>query len=337
MAGNMLLVPFLSLFLALWSTDTSASAPAAPEPRTGSASDLALGAIPLPGPAVAKTPLPGYTIRHEASEVRLQFTISDDRGRPVNRLSLSDFRVLDNQRTVASIRNFSRSDDAPLQLAVLLDVSDSVKKSLPYERQAVQFVIAHLLRSQSDRLFVATFSRDTTLRQSFTGDREALFQATSRIGQQGYTTYLFDSLYHVCLDQFSPDPLKDTAQRIVLLISDGNDTGSVHSLDEAISAAQRRGIQIYAVAFHSARSSSAGDLVLQRLADATGGASFIVNNGEGFAAISASIEQQMRTQFAVSFQPVEPVPGFHAVQIQLLVDNSKLRVHARQGYFLGTR
>jgi VWFA-related protein len=331
--GKMLWVPFFSLFLLLGSTSSLAFA--SPEPRAGSTSDVAFGAVPIPDRTIAKTLLPGYTIRHEAPEVRLQFSISDERGHAVNRLSQSDFQVLDNQRTVTHIRNFSRSDDLPLRMGMLLDVSDSVRKGLAYERQAAQFVIGHLVRFQSDQVFLATFSRDATLRQGFTNDREALFQSMSKVGQQGHLTYLFDSLYHVSLDQFSPDPSSDTAQRVLLLISDGSDTGSVHSLEEAITAAQRRGIQIYALTFHPSRFSSPGDQVLKRLADATGGQFLIASNDKDIPGLCALMEQQMRAQFAVSFQPAEPVPGFHSVHIELLRD-SRLRVHARQAYFFGT-
>jgi VWFA-related protein len=329
----MLLAPFLSLFLGLWSSSASASTP--PEPRGVSTSDLALNALPILGPAVPKVLLPGYTIRHDAPEVHLQFAISDDRGQAVRHLSRGDFQILDNQRAVTSIRDFSRSDDLPLQLGVLLDVSDSVKKSFALERQALQYVAGHLLRAQSDRIFLATFSRNAILRQPYTGNREELLQATSTIAQEGHTTYLFDCLYQMSLDQFSSDPSNVTAERVLLLISDGNDTGSVHSLEETISVAQRRGIQIYALAFHPARFTSSGDHVLKRLADATGGTFVIVNSVRDFNTISTMMDQQMRSQFAVSFQPAEPTPGFHSVQIELLGD-SKFRVHARQGYFFGT-
>jgi VWFA-related protein len=329
----MLWVPLYSIFLILGCVD--AFAMPSPEPGAANTRDVALGGFTIPDRSVAKTLLPGYTIRHEAPEVRLQFSLSDDRGRAVNRLSRSDFQVLDNQRTVTSIRDFSRSDDLPLQLGVLLDISDSVRKNLEHERQAVQFVVRHLLRSSSDHAFLATFSRDMKLRETFTDDREALLRATSAIAQQGHATYLFDSLYHLCLDEFPPGSASDTAQRVLLLISDGNDTGSVHSLEEAITVAQRRGIQIYALTFHPSRFSSVGDQTLKRLSDATGGQFMIASTDKDIPGMCATMEQQMRAQFAVSFQPAEPSPGFHLVQIKLLGD-SKLRVHARQGYFFGT-
>jgi VWFA-related protein len=327
----MLVVPFLSLWLVLCGTDGSACASL--KTRTGETQ--ALNSSAIPARTIALSVLPEYTIRHEAPEVRIQFNVSDGAGRTINHLSQSDIQILDNQRTVPYIRDFSRSEDLPLQLAMLLDVSDSVHKSVALERQAVQFAIGHLLRSESDRFLLATFSRETSLLQGFTGDRRALLQTASNIGQQGHATYLFDSLYHLCLEQFSPDPPSDAAQRILLVISDGNDTGSVHSLGEATSVAQRRGIQIYALAFHSSRITSAGDQVLKHLAEATGGQFVIANSDRDVPALCSTMEQQMRTQFVVSFQPAELAPGFHTVRIELL-RNSKGKVHTRSGYFVGT-
>ena len=94
--------------------------------------------------------------------------MSDDQGRPWNDLSLRDFQILDNQRAVTKVRAFSRSDDLPVQLGMLLDVSDSVQNSLLSQRQAVQYMITHLLRWQNDRAFLASFSKDAKLWQGYT-------------------------------------------------------------------------------------------------------------------------------------------------------------------------
>jgi len=334
----MLLAPFLSLFLALCPGDACASTPPSPAPGFAERTSEALPdniALPAANWTLAKAVLPGFTIHHQVAEVRLQFSVSDDQGRPLTDLSLRDFQILDNQRAVTKVRDFSRSDDLPVQLGLLLDVSDSVQNSLLGQRQAVQCLITQLLRWQNDRAFLASFSKDAKLWQGYTSDPSALRQALSIVQQTGYVTYLYDTLYRICLQQFSPDQTGEISQRILVLISDGEDTGSIHSLEDAVAVAQRRGIEIFTMSLHPPRLTPPGDKILKRLADATGGAFFVVSSDKDFSSISMSMEQQMRTQFAVSFQPAEPTTGFHAVQIRPLGD-SELRVHARQSYVLGT-
>lgn len=281
---------------------------------------------------VANASLPGYTIRRIVPEVRIQFTVADSRNRLLQSLSSSDFRILDNRLAVGRISSFSRQEDLPLQVGLLLDVSDSVEKTKLRERQATQFFISHVFRPESDRASLMAFGSEVHVWQRATGDREKLTQALAGIRQLGYATYLYDSVFRACLEQFPASHDDDFAQRILVLISDGEDTGSLHSLADAVSIALRREVQIFTMSVHPRRNQPQGDLVLQRLADATGGKFYVANSEKDFPAIFSEMAQQMRTQYAVSFQPMEQTPGFHAVKIEV-AGGDKLRVHARQGYF----
>ncbi len=281
---------------------------------------------------VAKAMLPGYTIRHTVPEVRIQFTVADDRGRLLPSLTRGDFRILDNHDAVLQIRDFTRLDDLPLQVGILLDVSDSVQKSAALQRQAALFFVQQVLHPQSDRAALFAFSNEVRLWQSSTGDRDALGQALARVQQLGYATYLYDGVYRACQDQFPASAEGDFAQRILVLISDGNDTGSLHSMADAIFAAQRREVQIFALSVHPDRILAIGDSALRQLADATGGQFFRAKSERDFPAVFTAMEQQMRTQYSVSFQPAAQTPGFHAVKIEL-AGKEIVRVHARQGYF----
>jgi len=281
---------------------------------------------------IAKAVLPGYTIRHTVPEVRLQFTVADGQGRLLQSLTSGDFRILDNRDAVLQIREFTRLNDLPLQIGILLDVSDSVKKSAARQRQAAQFFVQHVLHPETDRAALIAFSNEVRLWQHSTGDRDALGQAVAIIRQLGYATYLYDGVYRACVDQFPSSTNDDVAQRILVLITDGNDTGSLHTLADAISVAQRHDIQIFALSIHPARVIADGDKTLQRLADATGGQFFLANSEKDFSQVFTAMEQQMRTQYSVSFQPAAQTPGFHTVRIEI-AGKEALRVHARQGYF----
>jgi Ca-activated chloride channel homolog len=276
--------------------------------------------------------LPPYTIRRTVPEVRLQFTVADEQGRQVASLTKNDLRILDNQLTVRRIREFSRMQDLPLQLGLLLDVSDSVQRIVPYEKQAVQSFLQHVLRPQTDRAFLMAFGHEVNLWLNSTGERSELNQAVQGIHQLGTATNLYDGLYAACRSEFPQSVAPDPAQRVLVVFSDGEDTGSLHGMPDVIAEAQRKEIQIYAVSIHPTRRFLRGDQVLQQLADETGGRFYLAGAPKDLPAIFAAMEGQMRTQYYVSFQPTQETPGFHTLRLEV-TGPQKLHVRARQGYY----
>jgi VWFA-related protein len=281
---------------------------------------------------LAKATLPEFTIRRTVPEVRLQFTVADDHGRDLKPISSDDLQIFDNRTAVARIRDFSRTEGLPLEVGILLDVSDSVDKNAQRERQVATYFLNRVVRSSTDRVVLMAFSNEVTLLQQSTGDRDVLNRALAKVPQRGYLTYLYDSVYRVCVDRFTPLQADKPSQRILLLISDGEDTGSLHPLADVISAAQRSDIQVYAVSVHPSRQSPPGDKVLKQLADSTGGQLYVVSTEKDFPALFSSMERQLRTQYFVSFQPADLTPGFHTVRIEL-AGGGKAEVHSRRGYY----
>ncbi|HVP56299.1 MAG TPA: VWA domain-containing protein [Candidatus Eisenbacteria bacterium] len=282
--------------------------------------------------SIAAAVLPGYTIRRTVPEVRLQFSVADQRGRLVTDLSASDIRILDDHNAVPQIRQFSRVDDLPLQVGLLVDVSDSVQKSISREKLATEFFVGQVFRPQTDRAFLMAFSREVKLWQTSTGDRDALRQALDRVRQAGYVTNLYDSVYDACLHQFPQFGDKELVQRVIVLFSDGEDTGSLHGLSDAIAQAQRHEIQIYVLSVHPRQKYSPGDAILLRMAEETGGQLYVAASEKDFASIFAAMERQMRTQYSVSFPPERTTPGFHELRVETTA-NPNLHVHSRQGYY----
>jgi Ca-activated chloride channel family protein len=293
---------------------------------------LAQGATMGSSWTIAKAVLPVYTIRRTVPEVRIHFTVADSRDRLLQSLSKEDFRVLDNRLSVQRIFSFSRQENLPLQVSMLLDVSDSVEQARGRDRMAAQYFFANILRPQTDRVTLLAFSNDVRVWQPSTSSREELSGALTKIRQQGYATYLYDSVFRACLDQFPVSHDGDTGQRILVVISDGMDTGSLHSLPEAISVALRREVQIFAVSVHVPRHDSSGDATLQRLSESTGGKLYVVNSEKDFPTIFSAMAQLMRTQYVLSYQPTEQTPGFHTVKIEA-AGSETLRIRARAGYF----
>jgi VWFA-related protein len=297
-----------------------------------------VAAVPSPLPRLPETSdhlpagSPGYTLRRDVPEVRLQFTVADEQGRVVQDLSPDDVRIFDNQSPVARFSDFERGQDLPLHIGLILDTSDSVKRVLPDEKAAAVNFLQQIMRPQTDTAFIMGFGGDIKLWQDSTANRQQLIDAVARLKQPGWGTRLFDALYSACDGQLSANGDGKLVHRAIVVLSDGDDTQSFRSLANAIAAAQRSEIQIYALTIHPLGVADRGDRILQRLADATGGRLYVAPSSHDLGAAFAQIEQDLRTQYYVSFPPQQATPGFHALRIEVRPPQ-KLEVHARKGYY----
>ncbi len=275
---------------------------------------------------------PGYTISRTVPEVRLQFTVADEHGRPIQDLSPDDIRILDDQLPVTKLQDFARDEDLPLRLGIVLDVSDSVKRALTEEKAAALELFNRILRPQTDRAFVMAFGGNVQVWQETTSDRASLMQAVDRVRQPGWGTLLFDALYSASVDHLVKGDAGMLVRRAIVVLSDGNDTHSLRTLQDVIAAAQASEIQIYPLTMHKKGLRLPGDAILQRLADETGGSFFVAQSAKELQSVFAEIEQEMRSQYCVSFPPRRSTPGFHALRVEVR-SPQKLQVHARQGYY----
>ena len=293
------------------------------------------GGIPMMSGATLSA-VPTYTIRRIVPEVRLQFSVADEHGRLLRNLSAEDIRILEDQSPVTRLVDFARDENLPLRLGIILDVSDSVKRALPEEKEAAIEFLDRALRSQADRAFVMAFGGTFQVWQRITSDRARLLQAVSQAHQPEWGTVLFDAVYSACIDQMANADDSIYRHRAIVVLSDGNDTHSLRALPDVIAAAQRSEIQVYALTLHLKGLRPAGDTNLQRLADETGGGFFVAQSPRELRSAFAEIEQEMRTQYSVSFPPQDSTPGFHALRVEVQ-SPQKVRVHARRGYYAMAR
>jgi Ca-activated chloride channel homolog len=278
---------------------------------------------------------PGYTFRHDVPEVRLQFTVADERGRLIRDLSPSDVEVFDDQSEVKRFSDFERDDNLPLQLGLVLDTSDSVKRVLPQEKRAAVDFLERVMRPQTDVAYVMAVAGDVKTWQKSTPNRQALVDAIDRLKEPGWGTRIFDALYSACSPKTETNEGKNV-HRAIIVLTDGDDTDSLHTLQDVIAAAQRSETQIYPLTIHSRKIVTRGDRILSYLAESTGGRLYVANSAQALDASFAEIEQDLRTQYYVSFPPQESTPGYHSLRVEVRSPR-KLEVHARQGYYALTQ
>ena len=311
--------------------------PSAPAPASSSMPSRVAGMAPLP-PALPDTSdhlpanSPGYTFRRDIPEVRVQFTVADQQGRAIRDVASSDVRVYDNQAPVGSFNEFEREDNLPLQVGLLIDTSDSVKRVLPEEKAAAARFLERVLRPQDDTAFVMGVGGEFKLWQAPTADRLALLEAIHCVQEPGWGTRFYDALYSALDERIAVPANGQLQHQALVILSDGDDNQSVHDLRDVMAAAIRSEAQIYALTIRPRKTAARGDGVLQRLAEATGGRVYYARSSKELDGAFAQIEQELRTQYYVSFSPQQATPGFHSLRVEVHAPHA-LQVHARQGYY----
>jgi len=261
--------------------------------------------------------------------VRLAFSVDDDRG-PFKNLPADAFTVYDNEQAVSPTA-FSADSDLPLRIGLLVDRSDSVRKEFAAEQQAAQRFLHSVLRPESDSIFLLDFTHQLNFRRGTVGDPQLFAAAVNRLSPGGQTA-LYDALHAAAHHDLMTAEEAQPVRRVIILLSDGEDNYSRHSLDDAIAAAQMSDVSVYALTVRASRGYYPGDAVLAALADATGGRAFVLPNLKRLDAVFAAIQDELRSEYLVSFHPAERAPcGYHALSVR--PQDHRLHVRARRGYF----
>ncbi len=275
---------------------------------------------------------PIITIKKRVNEVNLLFIATDRHGKFVRNLNQNDFSILDDHKPVGNILNFRRETDLPIEMGLLVDVSGSVSSRFGFEKEAATGFLQHMIRPRYDRAFVVAFNKDSRITQDFT-DQVSLLSAGVRKMNNGGGTALYDAIYKACKEKLLRDHSEHPIRKAIVILSDGEDNQSDHSRSQAIEMAQRAEVLIYAISTDDSGLILRGDKVLEELANATGGRAFFPFKMKDITHSFAAIEEELRSQYAVSYKPndFDADGRFHSIEITTL--KKDLQVRTRRGYY----
>ena len=213
-------------------------------------------------------------IRVTVRVVNVPVTVLDRHGLPVIDLSQDDFRVYEDGKP-QSIRYFIRGTRPPLRIGLILDSSNSARRKLSFEQDAASEFVFNMLqgRSSQNQIFLQTFDATSSLIQDFTNDPEELNEKVRTL-KAGGGKALYDAIYYACKGKMMKTGPPEESRRGVVILSDGIDVQSQHSLEEALSMAHTAETAIYAIGNAAFGYANPGDKILRAMADATGGAAF---------------------------------------------------------------
>jgi VWFA-related protein len=272
------------------------------------------------------------TITKTVNEVNVVFTVTDKHGRYVKDLAKNDFAVLDDNHP-AQPRSFHNETDLPLQVGLLVDASNSVRDRFKFEQEAAIEFLNQTVRPRYDKAFVVGFDVTPEVTQDFTDNTEALSRGVRAL-RPGGGTAMYDALYFACRDKLLKEQQTGPVRRAIILLTDGDDNMSHVTREEAIDMAQRADVIVYTISTNVTGSRHAGDKVLERIADATGGRPFFPFQLNDVANAFVEIQDELRSQYALSYTPTNFRNDGRYHTIEILAQNHKnLRVRSRRGYY----
>jgi Ca-activated chloride channel homolog len=267
------------------------------------------------------------------NEVNVVFTVTDKHGRYVKNLAKGDFAVLDDSRPAEQIRSFHNETDLPLQVGLLVDASNSVRDRFKFEQEAAIEFLNQTVRPRYDKAFVVGFDVTPEVTQDFTDNTESLSRGVRAL-RPGGGTALYDALYFASRDKLLKEQQSGPVRRAIILLSDGDDNMSHVTREEAIDMAQRAEVVVYTISTNITGSRHSGDKVLERMAEATGGRAFFPFQLDDVANAFVVIQDELRSQYALSYKPADLRTDGRYHTIEILAQNHKgLRVRSRRGYY----
>ena len=266
------------------------------------------------------------------SEVHLVFTVTDKHGHYIKDLKKDDFTILDDHKPPQEILSFSSETDLPLQVGLLIDASESVSSRFKFEQEAASEFLKQTIRPKYDRALVIGFDLMPKVTQDFTDDTEKL-SAGIRALRPGTLTALYDALYYACRDKLLKQAQTGPVRRVIILLSDGNDNASSVTREKAIEMAQQAEVSVYTISTNPTRSGARGNKNLERIAEETGGRSYRPSQINEVANAFAIIQEELRSQYAVSYKPAAFTADGHYRTIQVQAQNQKgVHIRNRKGY-----
>jgi VWFA-related protein len=314
------------------------------------------GEQPKPQPAPTQSnqlPVqPDDVVHVETDLASILLTAIDKDKRFVTTLRKEDVRVLEDN-TPQEIQTFERETDLPLTLAILIDTSRSEETPLPDEKIAARVFIDSVIRPEKDRAAIISFTGEAVLQQNLTNDLEKLRAAAARVTvelpkgdptcQQIFTveqdprcwTGIWDAIWVTVNEVLSQTP--EHTRRAIILLTDGDDTSSVTKRQEAIDFAVKNNVIIYAIGIGDPSEFKIDGKALRNVSEKTGGRVFFPANKAELDTAFAQIEQELRSQYLITYQPTrKPDGSYRQVKIEIVnpdLRKEKLRLLYRQGYY----
>jgi Ca-activated chloride channel family protein len=283
--------------------------------------------------------VPRGDIRIQSTLVLIPVTVTDPLNRFVTGLDRENFRLFED-KSEQKVTHFA-SEDAPLSVGLVFDVSGSMGTKLDKSRQAAaQFFKT---ANPEDEFFLIEFNDRPELVVGFTSRLEEIQNRLTFTQSKGRTA-LLDAVY-LALNTMKKGK---KPRKALLIISDGGDNSSRYTESEIKNRVREADVQIYAIGIYEPMASRgrtpeemAGPSLLSEVAEQTGGRHFAVDNPNELPDVAAKIGVELRNQYLLGYTPsnLQRDGKYRKVQVKLVQPRGlpPLRASWRLGYYAPTQ
>jgi VWFA-related protein len=274
-----------------------------------------------------------FSISVDVDLVVLHATVTDRQGGFASDLNEPDFEVYENG-VLQRIR-LLRNEDIPVTVGLVVDHSTTMEPKLAEVAAAARTFVRS--SNREDEMFVINFNEKVSLglprTTRFTNSSSELEYAITA-GPTGGQTALYDAIARALeeLQAGSRD------KKVLIVVSDGGDNVSAHSLAQAMKLAERSSAIIYTVGVFDQDDPDRNPGVLKRLAQATGGEAFFPGQLSEVVTICERIARDVRHQYTIGYVPSNPARdgAYHAIRVVAQTNgHDRLSVRTRTGYIAG--
>jgi len=222
-------------------------------------------------PGESPSPAKSSTFRANVELVNVPLTALNKRGQPVIDLNKEDFQIFEDG-VEQTITHFDRETSTPLRIGLILDTSNTARRQLSYEKEAASEFVFQVLRNggTKNQVFLQTFDVSSSIIQDFTNDPDLVNEKVQDL-KSGGGKALYDAIYFACREKMLKTGPPEEMRRILVVLSDGLDVQSQHTLDQAVSEARIAETMIYTVGTAAYGFTNPGDKILEDISTETGG------------------------------------------------------------------
>jgi Ca-activated chloride channel homolog len=306
------------------------------------------------------------SIRVTVNEVIVPVTVTDEKGRFVSDLNEKDFHVFEENKP-QTIRYFTRERSQPVVIGFLLDMSSSSRIHWKNYQDATTELIQNLLTGDPKYSgYLIDYAQDAEIAVNTTSDPEPMVEKIRKL-KPGGGAALYDAIYLACTSRklVQGEPIEP--RRVIVVVGDGHDNASKHSLAQIIELAQRNLVTIYCISTAAFGFANETDDTLVRLAQETGGRvvyplgdvykdtdgylshpsddgnyALTVGTGAYRSAVDgrmyhavADIAGEVTTQYIIRYVSDNASNKTYR-NVKVMVDLGNVRVRARKGYYAST-
>ncbi len=271
-------------------------------------------------------------IKVDTDLVLVPVTITDPMNRLVTGLDKENFNVFEG-KDQQEIRHFS-SEDAPVSIGVIFDMSGSMSSKIDRARDAV--VEFFKTANPQDEFFMITFSDRPELVADFTSSVDDIQSRLVFTVPKGRTA-LLDAIY------LGVNKMRQAKypKRALLIISDGGDNHSRYTEGEIRSTVKEADLEIYAIGIYdhvmATPEEQAGPALLSEITELTGGRAFTIDNPNDLSDVATKIGVELRNQYVIGYRPKNRAHDgkWRKIRVKLIPPKGlpPLRVYAKTGYY----